>query len=49
MVLKNRQKVEDDESSDEPKIAMSFHSHRLKYYGVVYLLIIFILYANFGE
>ena len=49
MVLKNRQKAEDDRGSDEPKIAMSFHSHRLKYYGFVYLLIIFILYVNFGE
>ena len=49
MVLKNEQKAEDNRSLDEPKVAMSFHSHRLKYYGVVYLLIIFILYVNFGE
>ena len=49
MLLENRQKTKDGQSSDQPTIAMSFHSHRLKYYGVVYLLIIFILFLNFGE
>tara|TARA_B100000575_G_C23072846_1_gene618018 strand:- start:1006 stop:1155 length:150 start_codon:yes stop_codon:yes gene_type:complete len=49
MVLKNRQKVEGDGNSNEPKVALSFHSHRLKYYGAVYLLIILIIFVNFGE
>ena len=31
----------------EPKIAMSFHRNRLKYYGVVWVLIItFIFFKN---
>ena len=47
VVLKKKQKSLDDEKLDEPKIAMSFHRHRLRYYGVAYFLIILILYVNF--
>ena len=43
----NRPKVEDDKRGDEPKIAMSFHRHRLRYYGVIYLLLLFIVSLNF--
>ena len=42
-----RQRVEDDKCGDEPKIAMSFHRHRLTYYVVIYLLILFIICVNF--
>ncbi len=44
---RNRQKVANNETRREPKIAMSFHRHRLKYYVGAYLLILFILYKNF--
>ena len=43
----NKPKVEDDKRVDEPKIAMSFHRHRLRYYGVIYMLIFFIICVNF--
>ncbi len=47
MAVRNEHKPLEDKNLDEPKIAMSFHRHKYWYYGAVYLLIIFILYANF--
>ena len=47
MMSKNSQNVVHHETRNEPKIAMSFHRNRLKYYAGVYLLILFILYKNF--
>ena len=42
-----RKRAEDDKRGDEPKIAMSFHHHRIRYYVVIYLLILFIICVNF--
>ncbi len=47
MMSKNRQIDLHHKTRHEPKIAMSFHRNRLKYYAGVYLLILFILYKNF--
>ena len=43
----NKPKVKEDKRLAEPKIAMSFHRNRLRYYGVIYLLLIFIVSLNF--
>ena len=32
----------------EPKIAMSFHRNRLRYYGIVWLLIIIFIFLRNG-
>ena len=45
----NNQKTLENKRIDEPRIAMSFHSYRLWYYGAVYILIILILSLKFTK
>lgn len=49
MFSQNSQDIAHGETRNEPKIAMSFHRNRLKYYGVAYVLILVILYKNFDN